>query len=186
MQTRTCEWLCTSHLYSYPHPKTSKSQDIETDTFFATTTLSLTGLPPGTVQADISPVLQWFGKAKRISMQPNRRCVDVVFAYTHGVKRTLHVNIEKPLDMCGGRSSRFRSTRKRTTGWGDDEEPGADTNAALQAARNEQVRMAEGFSCPTFTLRRRKRNCWGHWNCSGSTSDLQHVCLCYSLKWLGF
>jgi hypothetical protein len=60
------------------------------------TTVTLAGLPPNTVKADILPVLQRFGEVKRIFVQPNGRRADFVFAGVYGVKRTFRAYAQKP------------------------------------------------------------------------------------------
>jgi RNA recognition motif-containing protein len=97
---------------SIPETSSSSDQNTETGPSSTTTTISLTGLPPNTVKADIRPVFQPFGEITRIFVQPDGRCADVVFADVHGVKSTLHAYAEKPLHVRGREIIVFRKYTK--------------------------------------------------------------------------
>ena len=121
---------------SIPEISSSSDQNTETDPSSSTTTITLTGLPPNTVKADIRPVFQPFGEITRIFVQPDGRRADVVFADVHGVKSTLHAYAEKPLHVRGREIIVFRKYTKmnKVSGLHTD----ADTPSRV--TRNEQGR----------------------------------------------
>jgi hypothetical protein len=100
---------------SIPEPETSPSSDLntETDLFSSsssstTTTVKLIYLPKNTVEADILPVFNRFGEIAHISVRPQGRRGEVVFADVHGVTRTLHASAEEPLRVRGDEIIVFR------------------------------------------------------------------------------
>jgi hypothetical protein len=130
----------------------------------STTTITLMGLLPDTIKADVRFILQRFGQVTYLFVQPDGRHTDVVFADVHPVKCTLHAYAETLLYLGGREIIVFGSTRKRTAGrW--------KSMIRIRILRRRphglgRVVMTERFLCPTFPPRRRRRNFRSLWNLS--------------------
>ena len=111
-------------------PETSSSSDqngTEADPSFSTTTITVKGLHPNTVKADIRPVFQRFGEVMRILIEPDGKRAAVVFADVHGIKNTLHSYAEKPLHVRGWEVTVFRKYTKMNKVFGMDRDRDRDT-----------------------------------------------------------
>ena len=113
----------------------SDQNDTEEDPSFSTTTITVKGLHPNTVKADIRPVFQRFGEVTRILIEPDGKRAAVVFANVHGVKNTLHSYAEKPLYVLGREVTVFRKHTKTNKVSGMD----GDWDAPSRATRTEHV-----------------------------------------------
>ena len=81
-------------------------------------TVTLAGLRPNTLKADIYHVLQRFAEIKRILVHPGGRSPDV-----YGVKRTLYAYAEGPLFVRGREIIVFwKYANRGGAGAGDEEE----------------------------------------------------------------
>ncbi|KAF8492402.1 hypothetical protein F5888DRAFT_1730527, partial [Russula emetica] len=137
--------------------ETSSSGDQNTETTdpsssSTTTTVTLTGLPPNAVKADILLVFQQFGEVTRIFVQSYGRRADVVFADVHGVKRTLHAYAEKPLLIRGKEIIVFRKYTK-TNGVSGSMDTNTDTpsrTTRTMQGRDDGAIFVSRFS-PTTT-----------------------------------
>jgi hypothetical protein len=109
-----------------PIPETSSSSDqnIEKTT---PPTITLSGLPPNTVKADIFLVLRRFGTIMRMYVLPDGRRADVVFSNVDGVKRALHAYAEQPLRIKGTEIVVFRKHAKMV----DTPSPATRTDGAI-------------------------------------------------------
>ena len=136
-------------IMSIPETSSSSDQnDAEADPSFSTTTITVRGLRPNTVKADIRPVFQRFGEVTRIIVEPDGRRAAVVFADVHGVKNTLHSYAEKPLHVRGREVTVFRKYTKMNKVFGMDRDRDRDTpsrETRTEHGRNDGVIFVSSF-----------------------------------------
>jgi len=138
---------CDLSLFHHPSHRSS-----------STTTITLTGLPPKTIKADVrsESIFQCFGEVTRVFVQQDGRRADVVFADVHSVKCTLHAYAEKPRRLRSREIIVFRKYTKMNRGMGRMEINDKQSGTDIQRRRPHglgRVVMTERYLCPTFPPR---------------------------------